>query len=78
MTRIPLPLTPWRIALGEGSVWVVGYRVTSPSRSSVDARVVRIDPATDRIVGRIRLGTWAADGILVSHGLVWVAVPPSQ
>ena len=37
--------------------------------------MIRIDPATNRIVARIPLGDVAADGILVIHGLVWVAVP---
>jgi DNA-binding SARP family transcriptional activator len=76
---IPLPLLPWRVAVGAGAVWVAGYRVTDPStRSSTDAEVVRIDPVTNRIVRRIPLGARAVDGILVSHALVWVAVPPSQ
>ena len=79
VARIALPLMPWRIALGAGGVWVTGYRVVDPRRgSSADATVVRIDPTTNRIVARIRLGARAADGILVAHGLVWVAVPPSQ
>jgi DNA-binding SARP family transcriptional activator len=76
--RIPLPLTPLRIALGAGSVWVTAQRVLSRSGSSVDATVFRIDPASNRIVARIPLHTRAVDGIVVSHGLVWVAVPQSQ
>jgi DNA-binding SARP family transcriptional activator/DNA-binding beta-propeller fold protein YncE len=76
--RIPLPLTPLRIALGAGSVWVTAQRVVSYTGSSVDATVFRIDPATSRIVARIPLRTRAVDGIVVSHGLVWVAVPKSQ
>jgi DNA-binding SARP family transcriptional activator len=76
--RIPLPLTPLRIALGAGSVWVTAQRVVSYTGSSVDATVLRIDPATSRIVARIPLHTRAVDGIVVSHGLVWVAVPKSQ
>ena len=76
--RIPLPLTPMRIALGGGSVWVTALRVLSSNGKSVDATVFRIDPATNRIVARISLHTRAVDGIVVSHGLVWVAVPQSQ
>jgi DNA-binding SARP family transcriptional activator len=76
--RIPLPLTPIRIALGAGSVWVTALRVLSYSGSSVDATVFRIDPASNRIDARIPLHTRAADGIIVSHGLVWVSVPQSQ
>jgi YVTN family beta-propeller protein len=76
--RIALPLTPIRIALGAGSVWVTAERVLSSRGATVDATVFRIDPATNRIVGRILLRTRAVDGIIVSHGLVWAAVPPSQ
>jgi DNA-binding SARP family transcriptional activator/DNA-binding beta-propeller fold protein YncE len=76
--RIPLPLTPLRIALGAGSVWVTAQRVLSDSGSSVEATVFRIDPETNRIVARIPLHTRAVDGIVVTHGLVWVAVPESQ
>lgn len=78
VARIKLPLTPIRIALGAGSVWVTALRVLSARGASADATVFRIDPATDRIVERIPLHTRAVDGIIVSHGLVWVAVPPSQ
>jgi DNA-binding SARP family transcriptional activator len=76
--RIPLPLTPLRIALGDGSVWVTAQRVVSYTGESVSATVFRIDPATNRVVARIPLHTPAVDGIVVSHGLVWVAIPKSQ
>ena len=76
--RIPLPLTPIRVALGAGSVWVTAERVLSWHGSTADATVFRIDPATNRIVDRIPLHTRAVDGIIVSHGLVWAAVPLSQ
>jgi DNA-binding SARP family transcriptional activator/DNA-binding beta-propeller fold protein YncE len=76
--RIALPLTPMRIALGAGSVWVTALRVLSSSGSSVDATVFRIHPATNHIVARIPLRTRAVDGIVVSHGHVWAAIPPSQ
>lgn len=78
VARITLPLTPIRIALGAGSVWVTALRVLSDRGRSVDATVFRIDRATDRIVDRIPLHTNAVDGIIVSHGQVWVAVPQSQ
>jgi hypothetical protein len=78
VARIRLPLTPIRVALGAGSVWVTGERVLSSDGSTVDAAVLRIDPATNRIVGRVALHTSAVDGIVVSRGLVWAAVPPSQ
>lgn len=78
VARLRLPLTPIRVALGAGSVWVTAERVLSSDGSTVNAAVLRIDPATNRIVGRIALHTSAVDGIVVSHGLVWAAVPPSQ
>jgi DNA-binding SARP family transcriptional activator len=78
VARIPLSVTPMRIALGAGSVWVTALRVVSSSGKSVDATVLRIDPARNRIVARISLHTPAVDGIVFSHGLVWVAVPQSQ
>jgi hypothetical protein len=78
VARIPLSLTPMRVTLGAGSVWVTALRSLSENGTSVDATVLRIDPSTDRIVARIPLRTRAADGIIVSHGLVWVAIPASQ
>jgi hypothetical protein len=57
---------------------VTAERVLSSTGRTVDASVFRIDPATNRIVARIPLNTRAVDGIIVSHGLVWTAVPPSQ
>jgi DNA-binding SARP family transcriptional activator/DNA-binding beta-propeller fold protein YncE len=78
VARIKLPLTPIRIALGTGSVWVTAERVRSFDGATVEATVFRIDPATNRIVARIPLRAHAVDGIVVSHGLVWAAVPPSQ
>ena len=76
--QIPLPLTPIRVALGSGSVWVTAERVLSKNGTTVDATVFRIDPKTNRIVARIPLRTRAVDGILVSHGFVWTAIPASQ
>jgi hypothetical protein len=67
-----------RIALGAGSVWVTALRVLATSGVSLDATVFRIDPATNRIIARIPLRTPAVDGIIVSHGLVWAAIPASQ
>jgi DNA-binding SARP family transcriptional activator/DNA-binding beta-propeller fold protein YncE len=78
VARIALPLTPIRVALGAGSVWVTGQRVLSEQGNSIEATVFRIDPATNKIVARILLRTCAVDGIIVSHGLVWAAVPASQ
>jgi DNA-binding SARP family transcriptional activator/DNA-binding beta-propeller fold protein YncE len=76
--RIALPLTPLRITLGAGSVWVTAQRVLAVDGRSADATVFRIDPRSNRIVARIPLHADAVDGIVVSHGLVWAAVPQSQ
>ena len=78
VARIPLPLTPLRVALGDGSVWITAERVLSTSGATAEATVFRIDPATNRIIARIPLRTRAIDGIIVSHALVWTAVPASQ
>jgi DNA-binding SARP family transcriptional activator/DNA-binding beta-propeller fold protein YncE len=77
VTRIPLRITPKRVVIGAGSVWVTGYTWSNGHGSSRGGTVIRIDPETNRIRDRILLGDLAADGIIVSHGLVWVAVPPS-
>jgi DNA-binding SARP family transcriptional activator len=77
VARIPLPMTPRRVVLGAGSVWVSGNTRPDHHDGITGGVVVRIDPATNRIVAAIPLGDVAADGILVSHGAVWVAVPPS-
>ena len=78
VARIPLPLTPIRVALGAGSVWVTAERVLSYEGATVKATVFRVDAATGRIVARIPLHTRAVDGVVVSHEFVWAAVPPSQ
>jgi hypothetical protein len=77
VARIVLPITPKRVALGAGSVWVTGYRWSNHIDRSNGGTLIRIDPQSDRIVAQIRLGNVAADGVIASHGLVWVAVPPS-
>src|SRR5262249_39853770 len=78
VARIPMPLTPIRITLGAGSVWVTAQRMVSKGRTSVEAPVVGIDPDSNRIVARIPLHTRAVDGIIVAHGYVWVAIPAPQ
>jgi DNA-binding SARP family transcriptional activator len=78
IVRVPLPLTPMRVALGAGSVWITAERVRSWDGATDHATVFRVDPATNRIVDRIPLHTRAVDGIIVGHGRVWAAVPPSQ
>jgi hypothetical protein len=77
VVRIPLQIAPKRVALGAGSVWVTGYRWSNHIDRSKGGTVIRVDPERNRIVARIPLGAVAADGVVVSHGVVWVAVPPS-
>jgi len=56
---------------------VTGYRWSNHIDRSKGGTVIRIDPRSNRIVARIPLGNVAADGVIVTHGFVWVAVPPS-
>jgi DNA-binding beta-propeller fold protein YncE len=77
VARIPLRITPKRVVLGAGSVWVTGYTWSNGHGRARGGTVIRVDPDTNTIGDRILLGDLAADGIAVSHGLVWVAVPPS-
>ena len=76
--KTTLPLTPIRVVLGAGSVWVTAERVLSSDGATTDATVFRIDSKSGNVVDRIALNTRAVDGIIVSHGRVWVAVPPSE
>jgi hypothetical protein len=60
--RIPMPEQPMEIAIDAGSVWV-----TSSST------LVRIDPITERIVERIRLGgcTLCPTDVAAADGMAW-------
>src|SRR5262249_54827398 len=77
VASIRLGMIPKRVVLGAGSVWVSGNLHWEGRGREQDGAVLRIDPRTNRIVDRVLLGDVAADGIVVAHGLVWVAVPPS-
>jgi DNA-binding SARP family transcriptional activator/DNA-binding beta-propeller fold protein YncE len=77
VTRIPLRISPKRVALGAGSVWVTGYRWSNHRSRARGGTVIRVDPQTNRVGDTIEIGDLAVDGIVVTHGLVWVAVPPS-
>jgi hypothetical protein len=62
----PLDLTPTGVAVGEGAVWVVGYR-------GRDHQVLRIDPATGRVTARTRFPARSrVDAIAFGYGAVWV------
>jgi YVTN family beta-propeller protein len=62
---VPLPGGPFvgRLAVGAGSLWI---------RKSGDDRVLRVDPATNRIVARIRVGFAYDTDITVQGRDVWV------
>jgi hypothetical protein len=62
----PLPVTPTGVAVGDGSVWIVGHT------SRYDA-VLRFDPARGRVTGRNRLPT-SAHVASIAFGLGWVWV----
>jgi sugar lactone lactonase YvrE len=77
VARIPLGLVPKRVVVGAGSVWVTGNRRSDGRGRETGGTVLRIDPDANRVADRLDLGDAAADGIVVGHGLVWVAVPPT-
>jgi YVTN family beta-propeller protein len=61
--RVPLPLAPDQVALGDGAVWVTS------SRSDT---VLRINPTTSKVQASIRVGD-GPSGIAFDGGRVWVA-----
>ena len=60
---IPVGSLPFRLAIGEGAIWVTDQR---------DSAVYRIDPQTNQVVATIAVGR-IPKGLLVSEGAVWVA-----
>jgi serine/threonine protein kinase len=58
-------LETFAVAAGEGAVWVLDGALRS---------VMRVDPATNRVVQRLRLG-FEPGGIAVGGGSVWVTDP---
>lgn len=75
--RIALPITGKRVLLAAGSVWVTGYRWSNQIDRSRGGVVARIDPDANHLVATIHVGDLAVDGITSTHGLIWIAVPPS-
>jgi YVTN family beta-propeller protein len=69
MTRetptIALTAAPTRLTVTEDAAWVL---------TPADNRVVRIDPATNRVVATVPVGR-APSGLAVGAGAVWVALP---
>ena len=62
---VPLPGGPFvgRMAFNAGSLWI---------RKSGDDEVLRVDPRTNRVIARIRLGFAYDTGIAARGGDVWV------
>jgi dipeptidyl aminopeptidase/acylaminoacyl peptidase len=64
------------IAVGDGSVWVVGTEQVPGDSSGVsegfDTVLVRIDPSTNRVADRIVLGGKLAADIAIDANAVWV------
>jgi len=62
----PLHIVPTGVAVGGGSVWVVG-------RTPREDQVLRIDPADGRVTGRSRFAASARiNSIAFGYGRVWV------
>ena len=62
LASFPLPITPQRIAVGAGAVWIT---------DAIHDALIEVDPASGRVVQRIATcrGT---DGVTVGAGAVWV------
>jgi virginiamycin B lyase len=67
--RVRVPVGPAWLGTGFGSVWLS----KSDSKS-----VLRIDPATNQVVARIRVGSDPELGIGIGLGSVWVADPKDR
>ncbi len=62
----PLDIVPTGVAVGDGSVWVVG-------RTARDDEVLRFDPAAGRVTARRRFAASAQiDSIAFGYGWVWL------
>jgi len=74
VATIPLPNSEWpegNVAVGDGSVWVTVPSPDTAAHPELDS-LLRIDPAANRIVARIRVGHSPA-GIAVTPSAVWTA-----
>jgi virginiamycin B lyase len=69
VARIHVPVGPGWLATGYGSVWL------SKSESH---QVLRIDPATNRVIAIIPVGRDPELGIGIGLGSVWIADPKDQ
>ena len=62
----PLDVTPTGVAVGDDSVWIVGY-------TPRDDEVLRIDPADGHVIARTRFPVSARiDSIAFGYGAAWV------
>jgi YVTN family beta-propeller protein len=64
-------------AYGEGALWTVSARYEPDSDLFTPSELARIDPETDRVTARLRLGRkWStqATGLAAGAGSVWVAL----
>ena len=66
--RIPTPLAATSVVFAEGAVWVA---------SAENGRVVKIDPATNRITAITPLHGTVTD-LAVDEGSVWVSIAPDD
>ena len=63
LAKISVGHLPFRLAIGEGAIWVTDQN---------DAAVYRIDPQTNQVVATISLGK-VPKGLVVGAGAIWVA-----
>ena len=63
LAKISVGHLPFRLAIGEGAIWVTDQN---------DSAVYRIDPQMNQVVATIPVGS-VPKGLAVSEGVVWVA-----
>jgi virginiamycin B lyase len=63
LAKISVGHLPFRLAIGEGAIWVTDQK---------DSAVYRIDPQTNQVVATIPVGS-VPKGLLVGESAVWVA-----
>jgi virginiamycin B lyase len=68
LAKISVGHLPFRLAIGEGAIWVTDQN---------DSAVYRIDPQTNQVVATIPVGS-VPKGLLVGEGAVWVANTGSE
>lgn len=73
VARIDTGLSVFDVAIGGGSVWAVGDVIDSPGckESYKESALVRIDPATNKVVGRTNIRN--AGAVAATDDVVWVS-----